>query len=223
MSGSQVKECLHYKNCCIGLKDKGKAPTILTRHILRVHRIPQEDPIYGMFFGAGAIYQGAQVGWRTKHSVGRLRRSWGHVDYGSFFPFFTLEPKQPESNQSTSNYSLDDQPPREDTFLTILVTTLERLFLGLRPYWGTEQNPLHYTAVRKDPRHLRPYTSIAYCLVSLIRHGTPEHGYFSQNIEKLELHMQDGFTVDGEGYLPDLQKGPVQITDGGTASFIQFS
>ena len=195
-------------------------PTILTRHILRVHRVPQEDPIYGMFFGTGAIYQGAQVGWRTKHSVGRLGEVGATLIMARFFLSLLSGRNSPVKAIDVKLF-LDEQPPIVDTFLTILVTTLDRLFLGLRPYWGTEQRPLHYTAVKTNPRHL-PRTLPSLLFGRPHRHGTQEHGYFSQNIEKLELHMHDGFTVDGEGYLPDPQQGPVQLADGGIASFIRF-
>jgi len=49
---------------------------IETRPILRI-RFPEErEPLYGMFFGAGAIYHGTQIGLQTKQSIGRLGE-WG--------------------------------------------------------------------------------------------------------------------------------------------------
>ena len=197
-----------------------EAPTILQRHILRVQRVPQENPIYGMVFGAGAIYQGAQVGWKTKHSVGRLGEVGATLIIGRFvLGLFSKQHSQITPIHMTVR--LDDQSCIEAEFLTVLATTLDRLFLGLRPYWGTEKGPLHYTAVKSKPKHmLRTLPSLLFGKPHPC--GTSEHGYDSHNVEKIELHLQDGFTVDGEDYRPDLQQGPVCITDGGRVSFIQF-
>lgn len=199
---------------------QGNAPTILTRQVLRVQRVPNEDPIYGMFFGAGAIYQGAQVGWKTKQSVGRLGEVGASLIISRFF-LSLLFGRQTRINPIPLTISRDAHPPIQGEFLTILVTTLERLFLGLRPYWGNETHPLHYTAVRNKPTYLKR------TLPSLLfgrshQYGTPEHGYSSHNAQTLELHMQDGFTIDGEDYKPDPELGPVRLTTGGLASFIRF-
>ena len=208
------------KNLILWAEGKGKEPTILERHILRVERTPNEDPIYGMFFGAGAIYQGAQVGWRTKHSVGRLGEVGATLIISRFF-LSLLFGKQNHVTPIPMTISSNQDPPIQAEFLTILVTTLERLFLGLRPYWGTEPNPLHYTAVKSKPTHLlRTLPSLLFGRPH--QYGTPEHGYYSQNTHLLELHLHDGFTIDGEDYTPNPRLGPVQITDGGVASFIRF-
>ena len=199
---------------------RGENPTILTRHIMRVHRIPNEDPIYGMCFGAGAIYQGAEVGWRTKHSVGRLGEIGASLIISKFFLSLLIGRKN-QLTPITMTISSDEQPPIQGEFLTILVTTLERLFLGLRPYWGVEPLPLHYTAVTSHPSYLtRTLPSLLFGRPH--RNGTPEHGYYSHNTQSLELQLQDNFTIDGEAYKPDPDLGPVRLADGGQASFLRF-
>ncbi len=200
---------------------QGPEPTIIQRHVLRVQRVPNEDPIYGMFFGAGAIYQGAQMGWRTKQSVGRLGEVGASLIISRFF-LSLFWGKQSQVRPTHMTISCPEHPPIENEFLTILVTTLDRLFLGLRPYWGQETNPLHYTAVKSKPNYLK--RTLPSLLFGRPHHyGTPEHGYYSHNIQKLELQLHDGFTIDGEDYTPDPQLGPVQLTDGGIASFVSFS
>jgi len=199
---------------------QGHDPTILTRQVLRVQRAPTADPIYGMFFGAGAIYQGAQVGWKTKQSVGRLGEVGASLIISRFF-LSLLFRRQNSITPIQLTIARDEHPPIQGEYLTILVTTLERLFLGLRPYWGTEMNPLHFTAIRKNPTYLtRTLPSLLFGRAH--QYGTPEHGYNSHNAQTLELHMQDGFTIDGEDYRPVPELGPVRVTTGGTASFIQF-
>ncbi|MGB0909662.1 MAG: diacylglycerol/lipid kinase family protein [Nitrospirales bacterium] len=199
---------------------QGQDPSILQRHILRVQRVPQEDPIYGMVFGAGAIYQGAQVGWKTKQSVGKLGEVGATLIIGRFILSLLSSPNS-HITPIQATVRLNDHSSIQTEFLTILTTTLERLFLGLRPYWGTEAAPLHYTAVKRKPKHmLRTLPSLLFGKPH--KYGTPEHGYDSHNVRKIELDLHDGFTVDGEDYKPDPRQGPVCITDGGQVSFIQF-
>ncbi len=198
----------------------GSQPKVIQRHILRVQRIPNENPIYGMCFGAGAIYQGAQVGWKTKESVGRLGEIGASLIMAKYF-LSILSSQKNQIKPIQVGIRADNQSSPDSEYLTILVTTLERLFLGLRPYWGTEAGPLHYTAVKTKPHKLmRTLPSLLFGNPHPL--GTPEHGYFSQNLENIELSLQDGFTVDGEDYQPDLKVGPVSISDGGQVSFIRF-
>jgi hypothetical protein len=116
--------------------------------------------------------------------------------------------------------ALDQQAPRQLNCLMVLVSSLDKFFLRLRPYWGTEAGPLHYTALSAQPRYM------LRSLPSLLRgrkgrHGTPENGYFSHNVHEVRLTLSSGFTLDGELYTPD-ELEPVVVQDGGQASFLQL-
>jgi len=116
---------------------------------------------------------------------------------------------------------LDDGPQQEREFLIILVSTLERLFLGIRPYWGTGIGPLYYTGISVGPRHLlRTIPDILRGKES--RFGTPEHGYFSQKVREARLALRGEFTLDGELYTLDTQAKPITVTEGGKASFLKL-
>jgi hypothetical protein len=117
---------------------------------------------------------------------------------------------------------LDHHPPQKLECLVVLISTLERLFLGLYPFWGSENGPLHFTAVRAHPRHL------LRALPSLVRgqkgqHGTPENGYLSHNLHEISLSPGSGFTLDGQLYMPETRHEPIVIQSGGTASFLQLA
>jgi hypothetical protein len=117
---------------------------------------------------------------------------------------------------------MDDNPPQQFDSLVVLISTLERLFLGLYPYWGSEAGPLHYTAVRVRPRYL------LRALPSILRgrsgaHGTPENGFYSHNAYEIKLNFTSGFTLDGQLYTPENQQEPTVVRYGGTASFLEIS
>jgi hypothetical protein len=116
---------------------------------------------------------------------------------------------------NTTSINRSGEKQRSD--LLVLTSTLDRLFLGIRPYWGDEQGPLRYTAVSSRPRFLLPV------LFSLLtpgrnRHATSANGYFSHNAEEVQLTMSGDFTLDGELYAAGEQ--PVIITCAGPAFFV---
>jgi hypothetical protein len=195
-------------------------PLILRRPVLRV-QAPGHQTRYGMFFGAAGIYQGIQYCLNTVHPKGLrgeiapgltlMRYLWAVIRKNS--DFVSAVPIQ---------VKLDHHPPQELDCLVVIISTLERLFLGLYPFWGSESGPLHYTAVRARPRHL------LRALPALVRgqkgpHGIPENGYFSHNLHEIRLKLDSGFTLDGQLYMPEVRNEPVVVQYGGTAAFLQLA
>ena len=190
------------------------------RPVLKV-QAPGHQTRYGMFFGASAIYQGIEYFHQKLNTKGLrgeigpaltiLRFLWSAVRRGSDFI-----PPVPIS------VTIDDNPPQQIDSFVVLISTLERLFLGLYPYWGGESGPLHYAAVRARPRHL------LRALPSILRgrsgvHGTPENGFYSHNAHIIKLNLASGFTLDGQLYTPANQTEPTVVRYGGTASFLMIS
>ena len=195
-------------------------PRVIDRPVLQV-QAPGHQTRYGMFFGASAIYQGIQYFHQKLNTKGLrgevgpgltiLRFLWSAVHRGSdFIPPVAV------------SVALDDNPPQQFDSLVVLISTLERLFLGLYPYWGSEAGPLHYTAVRVRPRYL------LRALPSILRgrsgaHGTPENGFYSHNAYEIKLNFTGGFTLDGQLYIPENQQEPTVVRYGGTTSFLEIS
>ena len=103
----------------------------------------------------------------------------------------------------------------------VLVSTIERLFLGVRPYWGTEDGSLHFSAISDRPQHLMlVLPSILHRQSCRLR--TPENGYFSHNANEARLTLSSGFMLDGELHPigPDMEE--VVINCGGQAAFLRL-
>ena len=190
---------------------------VISRPVLQV-QAPGHQTRYGMFFGAAAIYQGIQYFHQKLNSKGLrgevgpglaiLRFLWSAVRQDSSFI-----PPVPVS------VTMDDGAPHHFDSAVILISTLERLFLGLYPYWGQEPGPMHYTAVRSHPSHL------LRALPSILRgrsgaHGTPDNGFYSHNAHEIKLNLAGGFTLDGQLYTPENNEKPTVVRYGGTAAFI---
>jgi hypothetical protein len=197
---------------------------ILQRPVLKV-RMGDDGPThYGMFFGAGAIIKGIEYCHEAVHRKGlvdglgpgvctlRVLVSLGRGDPRFVTPVpMTLRP-QPE---------LADGIPADgdQDMLLVLVSTLERLFLGLTPYWGGGKGPLQLTTVRFHPAHpLRTLPGLMRGRTG--RFATPENGYRSGRLDELELLMNGPITLDGEIHHAHRDRGPIRISNGGYARFV---
>ena len=190
------------------------------RPVLKVETRPDRNPLYGLIFGAAAIYQGIQYCKRRIYTLGLH----GEIAPSLTLARFLLAVVRRDARVVSPvpiTISLDQAPRRQGEFLLLYISTLERLFLGLRPHWGTEDAPLHVTAVSGRPSHfLRTLPSLARGRKG--RWNTPENGYSSHNAIEIRLTMDSGFILDGELYEPDPQLKSVVVNLGGWASFLRI-
>ena len=106
-------------------------PNVVQRPVLQV-QAPGHQTYYGMFFGASAIYQGIEYFHRKVNTKGLrgelgpgitiLRFLWSAVRQRSGFI-----PPIPVS------VTVDETPPQRFDSFVVIVSTLERLFLGIHP------------------------------------------------------------------------------------------
>ncbi len=149
--------------------------------------------IYGAFFGAGLIVQGIQfchdyvykTGMRSEIGAGiaLVRAAWG------------IALKQaPFSKPSVIR--IDEYP--ELPMLIFMVSSLDKLFLGMRPFWGRENGALHVTGImqgavqflRRLPRIIKGGDRAATL--------SSAQGYESRNTDRVNLDFDGPYTVDGE-------------------------
>ncbi len=195
-------------------------PVILRRPVLQV-RAPGHDPRYGMFFGTAGIYQGIQYFHRKVNSRG-LKGELGPGITIARFLWAASFKRSDFISPVSMTITLDDHPPRQLDCMLLLVSTLERLFLGLYPYWGDEKAPLHYTALGTRPRHL--LQALPFILRGRKSHrARPENGYFSHNAGRIELNLDSGFTLDGQLYTPANRREPTVVQSGASAAFLRLS
>jgi hypothetical protein len=201
-------------------RTKNRKAAILQRPVLRVQIPGEAKPVYTMFLGAAAIYQATHFYHRKIHTIGLRGEVGPGVTLARFAMAIILRERKFLSPVPITT-RLDHRPPEARDCLLVFVTTLERLFLGLRPFWGTEPKPLHYTAIGS-----RPYRFVR--LLPFLLKGRqspnimPDNGYISHNANCIQLNLDSGFTLDGQLYRPSRQQEPVVVTGGGPASFLQL-
>jgi hypothetical protein len=197
----------------------GDGLTVIERPVMRIDRGAGREALYGMFFGAAAIAQGIEYHMREVHTRG-LRGDIGRAVTLARFVIAMARGERAIIAPVPVTVAIDDEPPSSFDCEIMYVTTLERLVLGLRPYWGVEAAPLHYASVRAGPRHW------VKALPGLLR-GRPNryltraNGYDSRNAQRLALGIDSRFFVDGEIFSPTAGV-PLTFDDGGLASFIKL-
>ena len=194
---------------------------IVNRPILRIRLPSQQRPIHGMFFGAGAIYHGTKMGRETKQTIGRLGE-WGAGLILAKFLLALATGSRKGLQPVTVGVSTGESTTKHEEYLVLLVTTLERLFLGMKPFWSTTSGPLRFTSVKV------PFRYLWRVLPSLLRGkahplATTDHGYVSENLSEIRLVLNSGFVLDGEVHLPPRSEEPLILELAGELSFARLS
>lgn len=93
----------------------------------------------------------------------------------------------------------EELEPRE--VLLAMTSTLQRLFLRMRPFWGREDAPLRVTLIDAGAKR---FGAAAPGILrgrprAFVR---PENGYCSRNVHELVVQLDAGIILDGELYDP---------------------
>lgn len=161
---------------------------------------------YGMFFGAGIIKRAIELNHRLFDKEGQRNLVEG-------VPGATLVTAGLVGRMITGDHSgiltpdkvqimLDGEEVANGEFHLVMASTLSRLFARMRPFWGQGPGGVRFTSMAA------PCKSFGKAAVGVIRGKpaewvNPENGYTSRNVERAELRMSCGFTVDGELWQPD--------------------
>jgi len=184
-------------------------PTLITHPALCIEQTGK-DKIYGMFFAIGLVARGVKFSRSSVKQIGitggiftiliMLRSLFGMILGKHQSEWAPVELSTTEANGET----------RKKTYLFALVSALDCLLLDIRPYWGTENAPLHVTLV--DQQRKRLWRSL-WPLLSGRGHTLNEQdGYHSHNTHAVEFLMDDEYIIDGELYQASSQNGPLRIS-----------
>ena len=170
-----------------------------TRRIIRVRCDGHEDQ-YGFCFGLGAIVRGIRY---CHERVYRMRipkdLAPGVAMLRAFYGIARREPVFAEGLPVTLRYAGCEpaaQCERLDTSF-MCISTLQRLFLGMTPFWGSGAGDLAMTIVRENPKRLLR-TLPALLRGRPTRHLTAGNGYTSQRLDCLHIESDGQYMLDGE-------------------------
>lgn len=196
----------------------GLEPHLRRRAILRLEGIAGTPPQRGMFFGAAGIQQAIEICRRRVHSLGAEANWAAGLTLAGLLLGWALGTSRDALAGEPVGTAFDGGPESLRQELLVLVTTLDRLVLGSRPFWNQGGGPLRYSAVAHPPERL--LLQVRKVLYGGERRRLPE-GYRSRGAETVTLRLQGAFTLDGERYEPDPAR-PLLISAADSLSFLRF-
>jgi hypothetical protein len=173
-----------------------------------------------MFFGAAAIEQGIRFCLTRIHTLGVSGELGAGLALAALLGGLARGRRGLVTPVPLTT-SLDGAPPERREHLVLMVSTLERLVVGLRPFWGDGAAPLHYTAVMGRPRRLLA------ALPGVLRGrpgpaATADNGYASRDVTEVRVWPEgSGYTLDGEMFAGGVGRDPVVLRAGGRATFVR--
>jgi diacylglycerol kinase (ATP) len=200
---------------------KGDNGEVLRRTTIAVTCSGRERTDYGFLAGAVGFYQGTRLTRRDMHRVG-LRQSFA-TKAGIVWSVMRLllhgEGERSGLHGERVAIGLNGAPPREEPYLFILATTLERLLPGVMPFWGPDQGAIKLTTIAS------PAQRFGRAALSVVR-GRPRPwmhhaGYASTRADRISLRLASPIVVDGEVLDPGPQ-GHVELSAGPTVEFHRY-
>ncbi|MGI9414125.1 MAG: diacylglycerol kinase family protein [Hyphomicrobiales bacterium] len=180
-----------------------RATAIRTRRTVKVENLADTPPQHGMFFGTGAIYRAVVLCQRDIHGMGFKG------DLAA--PAITLATTLAKSLFSRSD--ADQDPDRIDRGypmtitvdgqvkaafdqLLFLVTTLDKLIMGTRPFWNQNGRGLKASAIAyPHPSILRYLLPVMY---GALDRKLPEPDFMSFSADHIGLATDASVVIDGE-------------------------
>lgn len=208
--GLQTLRALHHP--------KGAGGTQVRRPMLCVER-PDHEPVCGMFFGTAVISDGVQFFQQRLRGLPMPGERTSILSVIRVLLSLGIGRARRESAGCPIKVQVDGAIETSHTATICLASTLHRLLLGSRPYWGTEDGPLHFTVVDSNARAF--WRSLwRFARGRPGKRLTPERGYVSHNAHEVRLTLDGPFVLDGEVFEADPREGPCVLTVPRTVEWI---
>lgn len=188
-----------------------------SRHTVRVVNPKGRGPLHGMFFGTGAISEATrycQIAFNDKGVGGNLATFATLAGALGKAMFFSANPKDPDrfDRPYAITLDIDGRQQCDGPQLMMLATTLNKLILGAKPFWGGATAPLR-TMTMPYPVPNIPRWIVPVMFGFETRKSPP--GSTSAACHRCEVTSPTSFVIDGEFYeAPDdeplrLEAGPL--------------
>lgn len=195
----------------------GAPGTVRRRPVIALERAGGAAPTYGMFFGAAAYYQATMLGRARVHPLGVEGSAAAGLALGLAAVQALVRRGGGPFHGERIGLALDGVRRPEVDYFVVLATTLDRLVLGLDPFWGDGVGRLRYTAITHPPRRLA--RALIPALRGRARPWMAASGYASGRADEIALATRAPMMFDGETVVPDAER-PVVLRGGPVVEFV---
>jgi hypothetical protein len=191
----------------------GAPLTAMDHPVLTLHPGGGAAALHGMFFGTAAFYRGTMLARAKYHPRGATGRAVVGLSLASSLLRALIRRGGEDGIYRGDDMTLaiDDGAGRGGSFLLVMATTLDRLLLGVRPFWGHGPGALRLTTIDFPPARL------ARALVPMLR-GRPRPwmeaaGYRSRCANRVTIRGDCPMILDGQIVHPDPAEAAVLEAD----------
>ncbi len=171
----------------------------------------------GLFFGMGSVVRGVELWQRSLRRRARAR-DWGVGAAVARTAWGLVREDTSFVSHAKLTMAFDDQPPQQAEVSALMVTSLRRLFLGMRPYWGDGLGPLACTWMEVRPE--RFMLRLPLLLWGRGDRVPGDAGYHSFRASRLVLEVDAPYLLDGEVHAPG---GSLEINASRDLSFVTLN
>jgi diacylglycerol kinase (ATP) len=203
------------------LEDRVETLPRRRRPTLRVLNPGDGQVRHGMFVGAGAVYTGTRFCQETLHATGLKSDLAIAATLAVCIGGAVLRrPRRANDDPIARPYQMrmfsEGREKASGGYLLTLATTLDKLVLGMRPFWGGKTGPIRATALPYPVANLLRW--IWPALYGAEDRNMPP-GAVSFCVRDLEIWSSTPFVIDGEFFDPP-RSGPLKIETGPTFEYI---
>lgn len=208
-------------NLIDGKGKKGQAAEVIERPLISLVTDKRKRPVHGMFFGAAGFYRAVMMAHENVRPSGFAGNLASASSLAMIFTRLLLG--RPGANNplyrgEAMAIDLDGHEGEESPYLLLVATTLDRLMLGLMPFWGDGSESIRYTSVAYPPKRL------ARALLPILR-GKPSpwmqgKGYQSGRAADMAIDIKSPVVLDGEIFHPNPDQ-PIRLTGDRRATFVR--
>ncbi len=183
-------------------QDQSFESVLVKRTALGLQRQPEDQPLYGFFVGAAAIYRASRVIWDNRDStkVPGMKTVLGTAVHVSSLLTRLLVGRKPFS-PTTIKVDVDGEVMDETEYTALFITTLDRMALGFKPFWSKSRAPLRLTTIAHSHRNFLR-AALAGIRGKPNKYLTREHGFESHTGWQITLDIDEPVTLDGEEIVP---------------------
>lgn len=202
----------------------GNAATEVTRPLIGLALHPDRPPVYGMFFGAAGFYQAV----RLANDKVRKRGVAGSLASASTLGLSLLRllfgrpgSDDPLYRGCSMAIGVDGERRAEAPYLLLMATTLDRLILGLMPFWdddASDRGTIRFTSVDFPPKRL--YRALLPVMRGRPARWMADEGYRSGSAGDMVIDIDSPVVLDGEIFHPD-PAIPIRLTGDRSQTFLQ--
>lgn len=194
-----------------------KQADCVSRAVLRIDYSDDDSPVHGLFFGTAAICDAIILRRRL------FPQTWIPDPVAAALTLVRILCTQALGRAGVLSgqqirIGFDAKCSTTNQYTIVFASTLKRIVLGSAPFWGEGRSTINITTIGA------PATGLARHAYRLLygrdRERLPKSTYQSVNTDRVELHMDCSFNVDGE-FCQARKDRAVVLTAPATARFLQ--